>query len=148
MKHNNITTAWYILYFTYGLFPIIVGLDKRFNLITYWPKFLNSYITQLLHIELSTFMIGLAILEVAVGMLVLVKPLLGGYAMIALLVTVIIELISLGIYVPKGYAYIIPQYDTALRATAMLMGAIVFVLLTKELQKSGQFKKNVPRTGT
>lgn len=132
---STITRAWYILYLTYGLFPIIVGLDKCFNIITFWPKYIHPLIPEFLHVDMSTFMYLLAALEIFTGLLVFAKPLIGGYAMIALLVTVIIELTSLGIYAPIGHPYITPQYDTALRALAMLMGTWVFVILTKELKK-------------
>ncbi len=140
MQSNNrlfyaVSRSWYILYFTYGLFPIIVGIDKCCNIITYWPKYIHPRILELLHVDLTTFMYLLAALEVFTGLLLLAKPRIGGYTMIALLITVIIELASLGIYMPIGYPYITPQYDTALRALAMLMGAWVFVILTKELKK-------------
>ncbi len=133
----RITGAWYILYFTYGLFPIVVGIDKCFNLIADWHLYLNPAIPLLLHVDMSAFMYVLAAVEVMTGLLVFIKPLWGGYAIMALLILVIIELLSLGIYLPQGYMHMTPQYDTALRALAMLMGAWVFVILTKEIKRVG-----------
>lgn len=122
--------AWRILYYTYGLFPIIVGVDKYCNGLTYWPKFINPYIPKLVRMNMLTFMYVLGASEIATGLLVLTYPLIGGYATMALLSIVIINLISLGISVPSQ-TKVATEYDTALRALAMFMGAWVFVLLTK-----------------
>ncbi len=36
MQGNNISRAWHLLYYTYGLLPIIAGLDKYFHYIVNW----------------------------------------------------------------------------------------------------------------
>ncbi|MGE0010134.1 MAG: hypothetical protein AB7F19_06390 [Candidatus Babeliales bacterium] len=130
----HLQKAWYILYYTYGLFSIIVGIDKCCNIFAQWQHYINPYIPKLLHLEMAQFMYMLAALEIATGLLVFIKPLLGGYITMALLMVVIINLISIGWYVPLGYVPV-SQYDTALRALAMFMGAWAFVELTKEREK-------------
>lgn len=130
--NSNIYIAWRILYYTYGLFPIVVGIDKFCNKLTHWPKFINPSIPQLVGMNIQSFMYVLGVGEIATGLLVLTYPLMGGYAIMALLSLVIINLISLGICV-SAQSKIATEYDTALRALAMLMGAWVFVLLTKVL---------------
>jgi hypothetical protein len=124
MKHNNILLAWRLLYFTYGLFPIIVGLDKFFGFLAAdWSIYMNAYIPTFFNMTSATFMYAIGIIEILAGLLVFFRPLIGGYVTVIMLAIIIINLMS------------IPQYDTAARATAMAVGAYVFVLLSRKLQK-------------
>jgi hypothetical protein len=122
MKHNNILLAWRLLYFTYGLFPIIVGLDKYFNFLADWSIYINPYIPQFFHITTPTFMHIFAIMQITTGLLIFLRPIIGGYIITLLLMVITVDLLSTA------------QYDTAMRAIAMTIGAYVFVLLSRELR--------------
>ncbi len=72
---NNI---WWTLRLTFGLVPIVAGLDKYFNLLTNWEQYLSPAIPGLLHLSPVAFMHIVGIIEIAAGVLVLTP--ITGYA--------------------------------------------------------------------
>lgn len=124
MIDNNVSRAWYLLYFTYGLLPIIAGLDKYFHFIVNWNMYLNPAIPELFHMSAITFMYIVGFIEIFAGLVVLARPVFGGYLVAAWLMVIVINLLSMGMY-----------FDIAIRDTAMAIGAYVLVLLTQELRR-------------
>ncbi len=56
-----------------GVGPILAGLDKFFNLFTNWEMYLNPLAPKLLHIQPTTFMHLVGVIEIAVGIVVLTR---------------------------------------------------------------------------
>jgi hypothetical protein len=79
LKTNYVQQAWQLLYYTYGLLPIIAGLDKYFHFIVNWNQYLNPHIPALLHMSDVTIMNSVGIIEIAAGILVFLRPIFGGY---------------------------------------------------------------------
>src|SRR4051794_38179923 len=52
----NVESLYRPLWLTYGLVPLIAGLDKFFNLLTDWPKYLSPMVANLLPVSAQTFM--------------------------------------------------------------------------------------------
>jgi len=52
----NVQLVKTLLKYTYGLVPIIAGLDKFTNLLTDWSQYISLGFAELLPFETSTFM--------------------------------------------------------------------------------------------
>jgi len=127
---NNITLAHRLLYYTYGILPIIVGLDKFFGLIVNWDKYLNDALPAYLNISPQSFLYGVGIIEIFAGLLVLCKPRIGGFVVAAWLLIIAIYLVSSGSHSSTESQLIVTYYDIAFRDLAMAIGAYVLVLLS------------------
>jgi len=97
--------------------PFLMGLDKFFNRLTQWPKFLCPLVMN--RVPPETFMRVAGVAEMAAGVLVLVKPKLGAYVVAAWLLLVIINLLLI-----PGY------YDVALRDVGLLLAALALARLS------------------
>lgn len=134
-KQGNLVVAWYLLYCTYSSTPIIAGLDKYFYLLADWSIYLNEAIPHYLHMEPTTFMQVIGGIEIFSGILVLMKPQLGGYLVTAWLIAISINVISMGFHYHTGYVHGMVHYDIAVRDLAMAVGSYVLVLLSQTLKK-------------
>lgn len=134
-KKSNSLIAWYLLYYTYGLLPIITGLDKFFDFLADWYIYLNPAIPKLLNLTPEFFMYSIGIIEIIMGLVVFIRPVIGGHLITAWLLIICINLISMGTHTHEGYAHIMWHYDIVVRDIVMAIGAYVLVLLSKELNK-------------
>lgn len=100
------------LWLTYGLVPLLAGLDKFFNLLTDWPKYLSPWMANLLPMSPETFMHVVGVIEIAVGLMVLTRwTRLGAWIAAAWLVLIAGNLVTMGLF------------DIAVRDLAMAVGA-------------------------
>ncbi|HEX2977556.1 MAG TPA: hypothetical protein VHO47_00325 [Candidatus Babeliales bacterium] len=127
--------AWYLLYYTYGFLPIITGLDKYFDLLGDWYIYLNLAISEFLNLTPVTFMYSVGAIEIIMGLLVFIRPRIGGYIIAVWLLAICINLISMGSHAHERYGYIMRHYDIVIRDIVIAIGAYVLVLLSKELNK-------------
>jgi len=109
-----------ILKITYGLVPIVAGLDKFTNLLTDWKKYLPASFTGVLPVSPATFMMIVGIIEIVAGLLVLLRPLIGANIVMAWLIAIALTLIIGGHY-----------YDVAVRDLVMAVSAYVLAQLSK-----------------
>lgn len=58
---------------TYGLVPLLAGLDKFFNLLTDWPAYVSPLVSGLFPVSVETFMHAVGLIEIAVGVMVLTR---------------------------------------------------------------------------
>jgi uncharacterized membrane protein YphA (DoxX/SURF4 family) len=108
------------LWLTYGLVPLLAGLDKFFNLLTDWPKYLSPMVAGLLPVSPQTFMYAVGIIEIVVGLLVLTRwTRLGAWIAAAWLVLIAVNLVTLGLF------------DIAVRDLAMAVGAYTLARLAE-----------------
>src|SRR5688572_3309736 len=92
-------TTWWTLRLTYGLVPIVAGLDKFTNLLVDWKQYLSPMATDILPISASTFMMVVGVIEILAGVLVLTRySRVGAYVVGAWLVAIAINLITTGTY--------------------------------------------------
>jgi uncharacterized membrane protein YphA (DoxX/SURF4 family) len=70
---NRLERTWWVLRVGLGVGPILAGLDKYFNLLTNWQMYLNPLAPKLLHIQPSTFMHLVGIVEIVAGIAVLTR---------------------------------------------------------------------------
>jgi len=58
-----------LLKLTYGLVPIVAGLDKFTNFLTHWENYLNPALAGMLPFSPATFMMVVGVIEVIAGYL-------------------------------------------------------------------------------
>ncbi len=75
-----------VLKYTYGFVPIVAGFDKFTNLITNWKDYLGEPVTNMLPFSATTFMLIVGIIEIAAGLLVLLRPKIGAWVVMAWLI--------------------------------------------------------------
>ena len=107
-----------LLIFTYGLVPVLAGLDKFTHLLTDWSKYLAPVVTDILPLQADTFMYIVGVIEVVAGIIVFVKPKLGSLVVGFWLVGIAINLLLTGQY-----------FDVAVRDVVMAVGAFSLYLL-------------------
>jgi uncharacterized membrane protein YphA (DoxX/SURF4 family) len=105
---------------SYGIVPIVAGLDKFTNLLTNWSDYLSSNISSALPFAPATFMKVVGIIEIIAGLIVLVRPLIGAYIVMAWLVCIALQLIIGGHY-----------FDVAVRDLVMAIGAYTLAQLSR-----------------
>ena len=121
MLDTRLNQPWWALRLSFGLVPIIAGLDKFTNLLTDWPQYLSPLVTQLLPVTASTFMHVVGIIEIAAGILVLTKlTRVGAYVVCAWLVAIALNLLTTGRF-----------FDVAVRDLVMAVGAFSLAKLTE-----------------
>ncbi len=109
-----------LLYLTYGLLPIVAGLDKFTNFLTVWEKYLNPDIAEMLPLSAHNFMLVVGAIEIIAGILVLVRPAIGGIMVAAWLTLIALTLLVGGEY-----------FDVAVRDLVMAIGAYSMAKLAK-----------------
>jgi uncharacterized membrane protein YphA (DoxX/SURF4 family) len=113
------------LWLTYGLVPLLAGLDKFFNLLTDWTKYVSPVVAHLLPVSTQTFMYAVGIIEIVVGLLVLTRwTRLGAWIAAAWLVLIAVNLVTLGLF------------DIAVRDLAMAVGAYTLARLAELRRES------------
>ena len=108
------------LQLTYGLVPIVAGLDKFTNLLTDWSAYLSSGMKSMLPFDALVFMKVVGIIEIVAGIVVLLRPLIGAYIVMTWLVLIALQLIAGGHY-----------FDVAVRDLVMAIGAFTLASLTR-----------------
>ena len=108
-----------LLKLTYGIVPIVAGADKFTNLLTSWSDYLSPILVGMLPFSASTFMMIVGIIEIAAGVLVLIKPRYGALVVSAWLVLIALSLIASGRYL-----------DVAVRDLVMALGAFTLARLS------------------
>lgn len=108
------------LWLTYGLVPLLAGLDKFFNLLADWPRYLSPWVADLLPVSAQGFMYAVGIIEIAVGVMVLTRwTRLGAWIAAAWLVLIAGNLVTMG------------MFDIAVRDLAMAVGAYTLARLAE-----------------
>jgi hypothetical protein len=98
--------------------PILFGLDKFTNLLADWTAYLAPAIDHLVPGSASSAMLAVGVVEVAAGLVVAVRPKVGGYLVAAWLAGIIGNLLLLG-----------DHYDVALRDLGLLLAALALARL-------------------
>jgi len=70
-EQRVVDTAWWTLRVTFGLVPFLAGLDKFFNVLAFWPKYIAPAFDGLLPVSHQSFMYAVGVIEMAVGLAVL-----------------------------------------------------------------------------
>jgi hypothetical protein len=110
--------AFLLLRTVFTIAPIAFGLDKFFGLLTDWDGYLAPWIDNLVPGTAHQAMLAVGVVEIVAGVLVAVRPAVGGYVVAAWLFGIIVNLVTMGEY-----------YDVALRDFGLLVGALALARL-------------------
>lgn len=109
-----------LMKFTFGVVPIVAGLDKFTNLLTQWDQYLHPAVIELLPVSPHFFMGAVGIIEIVAGIIVLVRPALGGIIVAAWLTLIALSLLAGGHFL-----------DVAVRDLVMAVGAYSLARISK-----------------
>ncbi len=109
---QSIKPVFNLLRLTFGIVPIVAGLDKFTNLLTHWENYLNPSFASMMPFSPHSFMMIVGIIEIVAGLIVLAKPAIGGYIVSAWLALIAVTLLASGNYL-----------DVAVRDLVMAIGA-------------------------
>lgn len=113
------------LQLTFGLVPIVAGLDKFTNLLTNWSNYLSPGIKSMLPMDAMAFMKVVGIIEIVAGLLVLLRPVIGAYVVMAWLISIALVLIIGG-----------NNFDVAVRDLVIAISAFTLAQLTLITKKA------------
>ncbi len=105
--------AYRILHLGFTVAPIVAGVDKFFNLLTDWDKYLPAVMTNLLGGHGHGLMLVVGVIEIAAGIGVALKPRIFSYVVAGWLGAIILNLLLI-----PGY------FDVALRDFGLLLAAL------------------------
>src|SRR4051812_5435018 len=110
--NKPITPVFNLLRITFGIVPIVAGADKFTDLLTRWEDYLNPAVVKMLPFAPHTFMMIVGVIEIIAGIIVLIKPAIGGLIVAAWLTLIALTLLASGNYL-----------DVAVRDLVMGIGA-------------------------
>jgi uncharacterized membrane protein YphA (DoxX/SURF4 family) len=112
--------TYWMLRLTYGLVPVVAGLDKFVGLLADWEAYLSPAIADMLPVDPSTWMAIVGVIEIVAGLVVLAwKPRLGAWVVAAWLLLIAVNLVIAGFY------------DIAVRDVVMAIGAVALARLAE-----------------
>src|SRR5215213_9847282 len=105
--------AFALLRVAFAVAPIAFGLDKFFNVMVDWPKYLAPWINDIAPGSGQDFMYFVGAIEIVAGIVVALKPRYGAYLVAGWLGGIVVNLLTY-----SGY------YDIALREFGLMLGAL------------------------
>ena len=125
--------AFLLLRTAFTLAPVVFGLDKFFDVLTDWQHYLAPTLNDLVPGTAHQAMLMVGVVEIAAGVLVAVRPRIGGYVVAAWLAGIIVNLL------------LIPDfYDIALRDFGLFVAALALARLAA-LFPATYLRKVAPR---
>ena len=112
--------AFRILHVGFVVAPILAGLDKFFEVLVDWDRYLAPVATDVLPVSGHSFMLAVGVIEIAAGVLVAFRPRIGGYVVAVWLWAIIVNLLVAGDF-----------YDIALRDFGLSLGALALARLAE-----------------
>jgi hypothetical protein len=105
--------AYQVLLVAFTVAPIVAGLDKFFHVLVNWDQYVHPAIPSMLGIQAHTFMMAVGVVEIVAGLIVAMKPSIGGWIVALWLWAIIVNLLAMRSY-----------FDIALRDLGLSLGAI------------------------
>ncbi|MDN5796190.1 MAG: hypothetical protein L0H79_10635 [Intrasporangium sp.] len=112
--------AYTMLRTIFAVAPILFGLDKFFNVLTYWPGYLAGWIDNIVPGSAQTDMYIVGVIEIIAGLIVWFRPRIGAWIVCLWLLGIIVNLLTY-----SGY------YDVALRDFGLLVSALALAMLAR-----------------
>lgn len=130
-EEGTVSSVWRTLRVVFGVVPIVAGLDKFVNLLTYWPKYVAPAFAGLLPVTPRSFMLIVGVIEIVAGLGVLLSPWprTFGYVVGAWLTCIAINLIA-GRF-----------FDIAVRDLVLAVSAFSFARLGAAVPHAGHLRR-------
>jgi uncharacterized membrane protein YphA (DoxX/SURF4 family) len=122
--------AFWMLRLGYTAIPLTMGIDKFFNGLVDWPKYLADWIDDIAPGTAQQFMYFVGGVEILAGILVLLKPRYAAYIVAAWLAGIVVNLFSYGEW-----------YDVAVRDLGLLGGALALGRLASVYDPPLRFRR-------
>ena len=94
IKNQEISKVVNVLKYLFVIVPIVAGADKFTNLLCNWEQYLNPTMADILPFSGAVFMKIVGVIEIVAGLIVLKKPIIGGYIVSAWLALITISLLA------------------------------------------------------
>ena len=118
---RGVESARQALRVAFGVVPFLAGLDKFFNLLADWPRYLSPAAEAILPVTAQTFMHFAGLVEMVVGLAILTRwTVIGSYVAAVWLVAIAINLVASGTFL-----------DVAVRDVVMATAAYTLARLTE-----------------
>ena len=125
LRRDPVAQAFTMLRVTFGVAPILFGIDKFANVLTNdWTRYLATEFNDIIPGNAADAMHAVGVVEIVAGLVVLLSPRFGGYLVAAWLGGIIVSLLLVG-----GYG------DIALRDFGLLMAALTLTRLASASQQ-------------
>jgi len=132
---GRVEVARVALKLCFGAVPLLAGLDKYFNLLADWPRYLSPAAVSLLPVSPETAMRVIGVVEIAVGIAVFSRwTLAGSLVAAAWLVAIALNLVAAGFY------------DIAVRDVVLAVAAYTLACLTAEREAAARADRPAQRT--
>src|SRR5919206_2096126 len=111
--HDARYQAFQLMRAGYTILPLAMGIDKFFNAMVSWPKYLADWIDNIAPGTAQQFMYFVGAVEILAGILVALKPRYAAYVVAAWLAGIVINLFSYGEW-----------WDIGVRDVGLMLGAL------------------------
>lgn len=91
-----VRTTYTTLRYLFSIVPIVAGADKFTNFLAQWDTYLNPLALQIVPVSAPTFMHIVGVIEIIAGVLVFLKPRIGGFVVMAWLLAIAAQLLIWG----------------------------------------------------
>src|SRR2546426_3026430 len=105
--------------------PLLFGLDKFFNILVGWDRYLAPVVNDIVPGNAHQAMLAVGVIEIVAGLVVALRPRFGGYLLAAWLAGIIVNLLVQADF-----------YDVALRDFGLLIGALALARLATAFDRS------------
>jgi hypothetical protein len=118
--NQAIKPTFNLLKITFGIVPIVAGLDKFTDLLVNWEQYLSPTTLKILPFSGHIFMMIAGVIEIIAGIIVLKKTELGGYIVAAWLTSIALSLL-----------FSLNYLDVAVRDLVMAIAAFSMARIAK-----------------
>jgi hypothetical protein len=118
--------AFLLLWAGFTAIPLIMGLDKFFNVLTNWENYLAPWLVDMSPVSAHTMMLIIGVVEIAAAVMVALKPRYAAFVVALWLAGIIVNLLTY-----SGF------YDVALRDFGLLVAAVALALLARAYTSPG-----------
>lgn len=118
--------AFVLLWLGFIAVPLIMGLDKFFNVLTTWENYLAPWIENISPFSAHGTMLVIGVVEVVAAILMVLRPRYAAWVVSIWLLGIVVNLLTY-----SGF------YDVALRDFGLMVAAIALALLARNYTKPG-----------
>ncbi|MET4002192.1 hypothetical protein ABIB48_000901 [Arthrobacter sp. UYCu511] len=118
--------AFLLLWVGFIAIPLIMGVDKFFNVLTHWENYLAPWIENVSPFSAHGTMMAIGVVEIIAAIAMILRPRYAAYIVALWLAGIIVNLLTY-----SGF------YDVALRDFGLMVAAIALALLARTYTKPG-----------
>lgn len=116
-----IDRAWVLLRITYGLYFLIIGIDKFFGFVTQSHERVSTVALSIVCMAMSQLLALVGILEIIIGLLFFTRWYIpAAYSALILMLLIVVNLTCMGMH-----------FDIAIHGFVIAMGIIGFIMISK-----------------